>query len=132
MSKRATVLTLLGICIAFGLLLGIRLLTLPSGSGVTVRVEREATHEELMTPGDGGGSAPVKTAKEHSVNLNTADADALQTVPGIGPVTAEVILAYREEHGPFSSVEELSEVPGIGESTLQQIQPYFTVEEDRP
>ena len=66
------------------------------------------------------------------MNLNTADSETLQTVPGIGPVTAEAIVTYRQEHGPFLSLSDLVAVPGIGDSTLQQIQPYLTVEEDRP
>ncbi|TWH27043.1 competence protein ComEA, partial [Isoptericola variabilis J7] len=52
------------------------------------------------------------------VDLNTADAATLETLPGIGPVLAERIVAWRTEHGPFASVDELGEVSGIGPSIL--------------
>lgn len=52
------------------------------------------------------------------IDLNTATAQQLEDLPRIGPATAEKILAYRKEHGRFTTVEELLEVPGIGERTL--------------
>lgn len=61
------------------------------------------------------------------VNLNTADASQLDTLPEVGPVTAESILAWRTEHGAFTSVDELLEVDGIGEATLAKIAPHVTV-----
>lgn len=60
--------------------------------------------------GDGGGEGEAGG----KVNLNTADAAALETLPGIGPALAERILAYREEHGGFRAVEDLLKVSGIG------------------
>ena len=61
------------------------------------------------------------------VNLNTADAAQLDTLPDVGPVTAESILSWRDEHGGFASVDELLEVDGIGEATLARIAPHVTV-----
>jgi competence protein ComEA len=61
------------------------------------------------------------------VSLNTADQVALETLPGVGPVTAGAILQWREEHGPFTAVEQLLEVSGIGEKTLAQIAPFVTL-----
>ena len=61
------------------------------------------------------------------VNLNTADESQLDTLPDVGPVTAGSILAWRDEHGAFSSVDELLEVDGIGEATLAKIAPHVTV-----
>ncbi|MBF4163323.1 ComEA family DNA-binding protein [Nocardioides acrostichi] len=61
------------------------------------------------------------------VNLNTADQATLETLPGIGPVTAQAILAWRQEHGSFTSVDELLEVSGIGEATLADVSPLVTV-----
>ena len=62
------------------------------------------------------------------VDINTADADTLDTLPGIGPALAERIIAYREEHGPFKSGEELMEVKGIGEATYEGLAEWITVE----
>jgi len=56
-----------------------------------------------------------------AVNLNTADAETLtRELKGIGATKAKAIVAYREEHGPFTSLDELLEVKGIGASTLEQ------------
>ena len=61
------------------------------------------------------------------VNLNTADLAALETLPGVGPSIAAAIIGYRGEHGAFSRVESLLEVPGIGEAKLEQLAPLVTV-----
>ena len=63
----------------------------------------------------GGGGA---VAGDGRVRLNLADAAELETLPGVGPVLAERIVAYRAEHGPFAVVEDLLDVPGIGEAKL--------------
>ena len=55
------------------------------------------------------------------VNINTATAQQLQSVKGIGPQTAEKIIAYRTTHGKFSSVEQLSDIKGIGASSLAKM-----------
>ena len=55
------------------------------------------------------------------VNLNDATAERLASLPGIGEVLAGRIVGYREEHGAFASVEELTNVPGIGEGKLESI-----------
>lgn len=70
-------------------------------------------------------SAPVVEAAEvapvSKINLNTADAETLQReLLGIGEVKAQAIVAYRDEHGDFASVDELLEVKGIGEATLEK------------
>jgi len=57
-------------------------------------------------------------AGDGRVRLNLADAEELEALPGVGPVLAERIVAYRDEHGPFAVVEDLLEVPGIGEAKL--------------
>lgn len=61
------------------------------------------------------------------VNINEADTDLLQTVPGIGPATAAKIVQYREQNGRFSSVDDLKNVSGIGDKTLENMREYITV-----
>lgn len=62
------------------------------------------------------------------VNLNLADAEQLATtISGIGPSKAAAIIAYRDEHGAFRSVEEILNVPGIGETTLARIRAFLSV-----
>lgn len=63
------------------------------------------------------------------ININTASAEELQALPGIGKTRAEAIVAYREEHGPFTYVEDLRGVSGIGEGILESIMDYITVGE---
>jgi competence protein ComEA len=62
------------------------------------------------------------------VNLNTAPADSLELIPGIGPVYAERIAGYRTKHGKFKSVKDLAKVKGIGPKTMKEIEKYLTVE----
>lgn len=61
------------------------------------------------------------------VDINTADADTLDALPGIGPALAERIIAYREANGGFDSIEELMEVSGIGEATFEELAAYIMV-----
>ena len=72
------------------------------------------------SPGAGAGPAGP-------VDLNTATLEALDALPGIGPVLAQRILDWRTAHGRFSSVDELGEVSGIGEATLADLRPVVTV-----
>ncbi len=68
-----------------------------------------------------------KAASTEKVNLNTATAEQLQTLPGIGPALAKVIIEYRTKTGKFSRIEELINVKGIGEKKFQQIKDRLTV-----
>jgi competence protein ComEA len=72
-----------------------------------------------IAPGD--TSAPLADSDEGLVNVNTADSYALQTLPGIGPVTAEKIIEYRTSHGLFTRIEDLQNIEGIGSGTLEKI-----------
>ena len=62
-----------------------------------------------------------KAAEEGLVNINTADADTLCTLPGIGEAKAKSIIAYREKNGPFKSTEELTKVSGIKEGVFDKV-----------
>ena len=74
------------------------------------------------------GEAAVSAAETEQgsglIDINSAGAEELDLLPGIGPVKAAAIIDYRAEHGPFSGVQELLEVPGIGEATLEGLRDY--------
>ena len=72
-------------------------------------------------------AAPGAATGGSLLNLNSATGEQLEGLPGVGPVTAEKILAWRSAHGAFSSVDELLEVDGIGEKTLAQLAPHLTL-----
>ena len=61
------------------------------------------------------------------VNINSAQVEELETLPGIGEVLASTIVQYREEHGPFTSVDQLLDVSGIGEVTLEELRDLVTI-----
>ena len=61
------------------------------------------------------------------IDINRASEEVLTTIPGIGETTADRIVTWREEHGPFRRVEDLMKVRGIGEKSFQKIRPYVKV-----
>lgn len=83
----------------------------------SVNLARPLVDGEQILVGSAGGSG----AKEQGVNLNTADAAALETLPGVGPVLAKRIVDWRTTNGPFRSIDELGEVSGIGDSIMAQL-----------
>jgi len=89
--------------------------------------------QQILVPKEGqapaaapGGAVPGGSTGT-LVNVNTADATALETLNGVGEVLAAAIITYRDEQGPFTSVEQLEEVPGIGPSTLEEIRDQVTI-----
>ena len=92
-----------------------------------VREEPPAPDPSLETAGE--DSRPDSLLPGEVINVNAAGAGDLDRLPGIGPAKAEAILAYREEHGPFQTVDGLLEVSGIGPVTLENLRPYVSVGE---
>ena len=78
-------------------------------------------------PGAGGTPGGAPGASGPLVNLNLATQAELESLPQVGPVTAQSIIAWREQQGGFTSVDELLEVDGIGEKTLARLAPHVTV-----
>ncbi|MFX3616026.1 MAG: helix-hairpin-helix domain-containing protein [Sporolactobacillus sp.] len=76
----------------------------------------------------GGENSSGSTSEEPMVNINTADETGLQELPGIGPAKAQAILQYREQHGEFKTVDELTNVSGIGDKSLEKMKPSATVQ----
>lgn len=77
--------------------------------------------------GDGGGGGSGAVGPDGTVNLNLASASELETLPGVGPVLAQRIIAHREANGPFAEVGGLRAVSGIGEKRFQALVDLLTV-----
>ena len=76
-------------------------------------------------PTTGNGAAAATAAAP--VNLNTATAEQLATIPGVGPKMAERIIDYRQKNGGFKKVEDLMNVSGVGEKSFLKMKPLITV-----
>jgi competence protein ComEA len=76
--------------------------------------------------GGTAATAPGAGAPASKVSLSSATVDQLDSLPGIGPVTAQKIVDWRTAHGPFASVDALDEVPGIGPARLEQLRDLVT------
>ena len=87
---------------------------------------RIAPHLDLSTPPPALGNTAIDGVAPR-LNLNVATAETLQTLPGVGPTISERIVETRNERGGFESVEELLEVRGIGEATLERLRSRVTV-----
>jgi len=86
-----------------------------------------ADGEQIVVPGRGApgvaatGPPAPGSSPSAPIDLNSATLEQLEALPGIGPVTAQKILDYRQQHGAFHSVEELQGVPGIGPAHMAQL-----------
>lgn len=83
--------------------------------------------EQLHVPGIGETTSPIGGEVGGLVNINRATADQLEALPRIGPALAERIIAYREENGSFSQIDDLRQVSGIGEKVLEELRPLITI-----
>jgi competence protein ComEA len=89
------------------------------------RQRRSAEGSPVATIGSSGSSTAADSAH---ININTADAVLLDTLPGIGPAIAGRIVEYRETHGPFTRIEELARVDGISAAMVDEMRDKITVE----
>lgn len=92
-----------------------------------------AEGQHIYVPRKGEVDLPVqppaqRASSDLKVNINTADATALESLPGIGPSLAQRILDYRQAHGPFSRIEDIQEVSGIGPATFAKIEDLIKTE----
>lgn len=85
--------------------------------------EKEQTADAVSGNGNEGDEARLKGR----ININTASRSELEEIPGIGPVTADRIVTYREVHGGFSDISELDNVSGIGKKTIEKISIYIQI-----
>jgi len=93
--------------------------------GTRIYVPRRTTatpHHPALSTG-----IPASATLLAPIDLNSADVQELQSLPGIGPKLAQRIVEYRQKHGAFHQVEDLLKVKGIGQSLLEKVRPYLTI-----
>ena len=91
----------------------------PDGSRHGLSTRHARNQLDARESGDSG--------KPALININTADEAQLTSLQGIGPTKAKAITQYRQEHGPFKTVDDLKKVSGIGDKTLASLKPFITV-----
>lgn len=131
-NKLGKVVNIIDFAVRIALLVGIIVVFIiqltPAESNITV-IEKESASDTVS-----GEPSEVSTAAESDsdtddgrININTATAHELRKIDGIGEVKAYAIIEYRDEHGGFKSVDELVNVSGIGEKTVEKIRDMITV-----
>ncbi len=97
-----------------------------------VETQRRLEGTTVLAPAEEEPALETKEEREpEKVNINTADAQTLQTLPGIGEKRAADIVADREANGPYRFPEEITRVKGIGEETLAGLVEYITTEDEK-
>ena len=97
----------------------------PLVDGEQIVVPKKGETPAAAAPGTGGGGSAQQPGGK--VNINSATAGDFENLPGIGPVLAQKIVDYRDQHGPFRSIQDLMKVSGIGQKKFDSLQAYVTV-----
>jgi|GEM_PF-5268857 len=123
-------LTLAFLCFVAGFVLG----RSKGGDAVVITTQYEPSPSPSLTlladePSGDARSLPLIAEEPGLVNINTASAEDLASLPGVGEVLAQRIIEYREKHGPFATIYDLTAVPGIGEGKLEAMKDRITTED---
>ena len=105
---------------------GVRFHAAAAGGEVDVS---PADRTEMIWETGSETAGPAERAGGENIDINSADAETLCFLPGIGEVLSARIIAYREENGPFKDISEIMNVEGIGEATFDKIKDYITAED---
>ncbi|WP_336250709.1 ComEA family DNA-binding protein [Stomatohabitans albus] len=98
---------------------------LTDGQQLIVAASGEPIPPPPGAPGPVSGTAKGNPDGQGRISINTASQEELEALPGVGPKTAEAIVGYRQEHGPFTAVDHLEAVPGIGRKTVDRLRDYL-------
>lgn len=94
----------------------------------TIEEAQERSEAERLAAGSGSGATDANDEVSKKVNINKASKEELMTLPGIGETRAVAILQYRQEHGGFTSIEELMQISGIKDGLFSKIEDYIVVD----
>ena len=107
---------------------------LTDGEMIEVSFQNEISPEKPSTDSSNSGTSSqtvndtATSSDSARININSASLEQLETLPGIGPAKASAIINYRTDHGPFSSIEEIKKVSGIGEATYANLKELISVD----
>jgi competence protein ComEA len=93
-----------------------------------IYVPQKGEESPPVSPPSGPSSSSPSSQEGGKVNINTATAEELDTLPGVGPSIAQRIIDYRTKHGPFQSIEDIKNVKGIGDVTFEKLKDKITVQ----
>ena len=128
LSRKTVMILAVAAVLLYIAVLGISLAAKAAKPGMRVVTERKADPAELLRGGS-ENEKPGRVMPGDRININTADTEELQRLPGIGAALAEAVAAWREEHGPFAAPEDLMQVPGIGEEIFRAAAEYIITED---
>jgi len=101
--------------------------TVIDGQKIFVPTRKAVRNKETDTEGVVAGKDDLQESSDDKVNINTADAEELMSLPGIGQSKAENIISYRQENGNYTSIEDLMNIPGIKEGVFSKISDHIKV-----
>ena len=94
---------------------------LEDGDKILIPEKQDVALNDISNATDGSGKGSYTPYSDGKININTAGSEELQTLDGVGPVTAEKIIDYRESNGRFKDIEDIKNVSGIGEKTFEKL-----------
>lgn len=94
---------------------------LEDGDKILIPEKQDAALNDISNATDGSAKGSYTPYSDGKININTAGSEELQMLDGVGPVTAEKIIDYRESNGRFKDIEDIKNVSGIGEKTFEKL-----------